>query len=59
MTRSRAEHFVETVRSWLKGHPNIEAILWFIGALACIAILVWFLGFSGFGDPPEFVYEQF
>ncbi|MBB3171223.1 hypothetical protein [Parvibacter caecicola] len=45
--------------SWLRRHPVIEALLWFVGAFACIAVLVWFFGFSGFGNPPEFVYEQF
>ena len=39
--------------------PNIEAFLWFVAATMCIVILVWFLIFSGYGDPPEFVYEQF
>ena len=36
-----------------------SALLWFVTAVACIAILVWFLLFSGYGNPPEFVYEQF
>lgn len=40
-------------------HPAIEAALWFVGAAACIALLVWFLLFSGYGAPPEFIYEQF
>lgn len=44
---------------WIKERPNLEAILWFIVALGCIALLVWFLAFSGFDNPPEFVYEQF
>ncbi|WP_304855730.1 hypothetical protein [Adlercreutzia caecimuris] len=51
--------FLEKVRCWLGKHPNAEAFLWFVFAAACIAILVWFLLFSGYGDPPEFVYEQF
>lgn len=51
--------FKQRLVEWLERHPNLEAFLWFAVALGCIALLVWFLGFSGFGDPPEFVYEQF
>lgn len=51
--------WLECAQAWLAEHPNIEALLWFVVAVACIAILVWFLMLSGYGDPPEFVYEQF
>ena len=50
---------LERMQCWLGEHPNVEAFLWFVAAVACIAILVWFFLFSGYGDPPEFVYEQF
>ena len=50
---------MERALTWLADHPKAEGALWFLAALACIAILVWFLGFSDFGAPPEFVYEQF
>ena len=50
---------IEGVKEWVQQRPNVEALLWFVGALACIAILVWFFLFSGYGEPPEFVYEQF
>lgn len=59
MRESKLQVLLEDVRQWLAQHPAIEAVLWFMAALACIAVLVWFLGFSGFGNPPEFVYEQF
>lgn len=51
--------WLEKAKSWLSEHPNAEAALWFLAAIACIVILVWFLAFSGYGEPPEFVYEQF
>ncbi len=47
------------IQIWLSQHPTSEALLWFAAAVACIAVLVWFLLFSGYGNPPEFVYEQF
>ena len=50
---------VDKIKEWLRAHPFIEAALWFIAVLMCIALLVWFYACSGFGDPPEFVYEQF
>ena len=50
---------LERMQCWLGEHPNVEAFLWFVAAVACIAILVWFFLFSGYSDPPEFVYEQF
>lgn len=50
---------LEKAQSWLLQYPTAEALLWFVTAAACIAILVWFLLFSGYGNPPEFVYEQF
>lgn len=59
MAKNKLEALQESARQWLAQHPTIEAILWFLAAAACIAILIWFLGFSGFGAPPEFVYEQF
>ena len=52
-------NWLERIQYWLSEHSTVEAFLWFVVALACIAILVWFLFFSGYGDPPEFVYEQF
>lgn len=51
--------WLNRVRCWLNSHPNVEAFLWFVAAIMCIVILVWFLLFSGYDDPPEFVYEQF
>lgn len=57
--KTRTEEFKERALTWLADHPKAEGALWFLAALACIAILVWFLGFSDFGAPPEFVYEQF
>lgn len=51
--------WLEKAQTWLSQHPTAEALLWFVTAAACIAILVWFLLFSGYGNPPEFVYEQF
>ena len=51
--------WLERMQCWLGERPNVEAFLWFVVAVACIAILVWLLLFSGYGDPPEFVYEQF
>ena len=59
MGKSKLHGLQEGTRQWLTQHPTIEAILWFLGSLTCIAILVWFLGLSGFGSTPEFVYEQF
>ncbi|WP_172623320.1 hypothetical protein [Arabiibacter massiliensis] len=50
---------IESLKAWVRAHPNVEALLWFLGAIACIAILVWFFLLSGYGEPPEFVYEQF
>lgn len=44
---------------WLQDRPKLEAVLWFLAALGLIALLVWFLAFSNFGAPPEFVYQQF
>ena len=49
---------IDRIQVWLKRHPNIEAALWFVAALACIVILAWFLALSGFGEPPGFVCEQ-
>lgn len=51
--------WLEKAKSWLSEHSNVEALLWFLTAIACIAILAWFLILSGYDDPPEFVYEQF
>ena len=45
--------WLERMQCWLSEHPNAEAFLWFVIALACIVILIWFLLFSGYGDPPE------
>lgn len=59
MAKSKLQVLQEGMHQLLAQHPTIEAILWFLTALACVVILVWFLGFSGFGGPPEFVYEQF
>lgn len=55
----RPMKWLERAQAWFAEHPNVEALLWFVVAVACIAILAWFLMFSGYGDPPEFVYEQF
>ena len=40
--------WLEKAQSWLSQHPTAEALLWFVTAVACIAILVWFLLFSGY-----------
>lgn len=53
------EPLADRVRAWLSRHPISEAIIWFLAAAGCVAVLVWFLGFSSFGEPPAFVYEQF
>lgn len=47
------------VAEWIRSRSGIEAVLWFFGAVACLSILAWFFLFSGYGEPPEFVYEQF
>lgn len=57
--KTKAEVLQEKARDWLAAHPKAEGALWFLAAFACISLLVWFLGFSDFGAPPEFVYEQF
>ncbi|WP_251231207.1 hypothetical protein [Adlercreutzia aquisgranensis] len=49
----------EKIRSWLRRHPLMDGLAWGLAVVACVALLVWFYGFSGFGAPPEFVYEQF
>ena len=35
--------WLERMQCWLGERPNVEAFLWFVVAVACIAILVWFL----------------
>ena len=50
---------LEQVRAFVETHPAVEVVVWFLGAVACIALLVWFLLFSGYGAPPEFIYDQF
>lgn len=35
------------------------ALLWFVAAAALLALLVWFLVYSGFGEPAAPVYENF
>lgn len=50
---------LEKAQVWLSYHPTVEALLWFAAAVACMATLIWFLLFSGYGNPPEFVYKQF
>ncbi len=57
--KTKSEEFKDRALLWLASHPKAEGALWFLAAFTCIAILVWFLGFSDFGAPPEFVYEQF
>ena len=37
----------------------LGAILWFAAAAAMLALLVWFLVDSGFGEPAMPVYENF
>ena len=49
----------DKVTAWLRSHPLIDGRAWGLAVVACVALLVWFYGFSGFGAPPEFVYEQF
>lgn len=49
----------ERLRSLIANYPVFESLLWFTGATACVALLVWFLLFSGYGAPPEFIYDQF
>ena len=49
----------DKVTAWLHSHPLIDGLAWGLAVVACVALLVWFYGFSGFGAPPEFVYEQF
>lgn len=51
--------WVEKAKNWLSEHPSAEAVLWFLAAIGCIAVLAWFLLFSGYGAPPDFVYKQF
>ena len=33
--------WIEKAQAWLSQHPTAEALLWFVTAVACIAILVW------------------
>lgn len=41
-------------------HPKLSLLLvWWLMPLICCMMLIWFAFFSGFGDPPEFVYNQF
>lgn len=37
----------------------LGALLWFVSAAALLALLVWFLVYSGFGEPAAPVYENF
>lgn len=53
------ESICEQLRGFIVGHHLLEAPLRFLGALASIALHVWFLLFSSFGAPPEFIYDQF
>lgn len=47
------------LRTHIAAHPGLEMLAWFLGAAGCIALLAWFLLFSGYGAPPEFIYDQF
>lgn len=47
--------FIETVLA----NPFLEFLCFFLAAMICIGILVWFFAFSGYGSLPEFVYSQF
>lgn len=40
-------------------NPVLEFICYFFAAVVCVGFLVWFFVFSGYGAPPEFVYNQF
>lgn len=37
----------------------LGSLLWFVSAVALLALLVWFLVYSGFGEPAAPVYENF
>ena len=49
----------ERVEKVFFGDTWLGALLWFVAAFALVAILVWFLVYSGFGDTAAPVYEHF
>lgn len=37
----------------------LGALMWLVSAVALLVLLVWFLVYSGFGEPAVPVYENF
>lgn len=50
---------IDSVEEYIKARPWLEAALYFFASLTLAGILVWYFLYSGFGAPPEFVYNQF
>ena len=53
------KRFVSKIEEVFFSDTWLGALLWFVSALALVAILVWFLVFSDFGAPAVPVYENF
>lgn len=46
--------------AWLRGFPSGHpALCAFLIVVGCAAVLVWYVFYSGLGDPAGFVYSQF
>lgn len=56
---SRARAILEAIRLAGEMRPRLLVVLSGVALVASIALLVWFIVFSGYSEPIQFVYDSF
>ncbi len=56
---SKIRELADKVRTSFFANTWLSFAMWLVASLAMAALLVWFLGFSGFGETQAPVYEGF
>ena len=56
---SKIRELADKVRTSFFANTWLSFAMWLVASLAMAALLVWFLGFSGFGEAQAPVYEGF
>lgn len=46
-------------RAWLEARPGLLTVGAFLAVVALVAVIAWFVVFSGLSGPVQFIYDSF